>query len=131
MGMAELLTELLLMPLVAFVVGSLMLWEETGPGHDVPVGLTIGFAFASVALLSVVGRLLLRQRHRPVVTGREKLEGSIGIALEDFHGKGSVRVMGEVWSAESKVALHKDDPVRVEALRGLVLVVEPTEKENV
>jgi membrane-bound serine protease (ClpP class) len=113
---------------VAFVVGSLMLWEETGPGYEVPVGLVIGFALTSVLLLVGLGRMLMRQRRRAVVSGDAQLMGLDAVALQAFTGAGRVRVKGESWEAVSADPVAKGQSVRILGRDGLTLRVEPTDQ---
>lgn len=113
---------------VAFVIGSLILWEENGTGYDVPVGLIAGFAIASAAVFIGLGTMFIRQRHRPIVSGKEELLSATGVVLEDFEGEGRVRVHGETWRARSDQPLDKGQPVQITDRDGLVLSVKPIEK---
>lgn len=115
---------------VAFVVGSLMLWRETGPGYEVPMALIVGFALASAFGIIVIGRLLMRQRRRPVVSGSEELAGATGIAIEDIVDQGWVRVHGESWRARTESPVSKDTKVRVIGRQGLTLKVERDERRS-
>lgn len=111
--------------LVAFVVGSMMLWEETGPGFEVPMGLIVGFAIASGLLIVGLGRLVLRQRRRPVVSGSEEMIGATGVAMDDLDREGMVHIHGESWLARSMTPARAGDTVRVVGRDGLVLEVCP------
>jgi membrane-bound serine protease (ClpP class) len=110
---------------VAFVAGSLLLWDETGPGFTVPMGIILGFALASAILLISLSTMLIRQRRRGAVSGSEGLLGSIGFALEDFAGEGRVWVHSESWLAYSDYPVKKDEQVRVISRDGLTLGVQP------
>jgi membrane-bound serine protease (ClpP class) len=111
--------------IVAFVIGSLILWDETGPGYEVPLSLILGFAMASGLILISLGTMLLRQRHRPVVSGGEQLLGATGVVQADFEGEGRVWVHGESWLARCDQRLTKGEQVRVVQRDGLVLFVQP------
>ncbi|MDX1605922.1 MAG: nodulation protein NfeD, partial [Candidatus Competibacterales bacterium] len=84
---------------VAFVAGSIMLWDEQAPGYDIPLSLIAGFAVASAAVLTGLGTLVARNYRRRPVTGDQALLGAGGRVLEDFEGEGRVQVMGESWRA--------------------------------
>ncbi len=114
--------------IVAFIVGSLMLWDETGPGFETPLGIILGFAAASALILIGFGTMALRQRRRPVVTGAEQLLAATGVALEDFEHDGRVWVHSESWRAHSHRPLHQGEPVRVTGRDGLTLTVQPMKK---
>jgi membrane-bound serine protease (ClpP class) len=115
---------------VAFVVGSLILWDEQGPGFEIPVGLIAGFAFASAVVLIGLGTLAVRQRRRPVVTGEDALLSATGEVQADFQGEGWIRVLSESWRAQSDSPLHRGQQVRITGRDGLVLAVTPIETEK-
>ncbi len=112
--------------LIAFAIGSVMLFDEESGAVAVAPGLIAGFTLATgIFLFGVVG-LAVRSRRRPVVSGAEELIGAEGVALEDFHdGCGAVHVHGERWSARAGQPIHKGQPVRVTGRRDLLLFVEP------
>jgi len=114
--------------IAAFIAGSLLLWDETGPGFEIPLGIILGFALASAVLLIGLGNMLLRQRHRPVVTGGEALLDATAVALEDFAGAGRVWVHSESWQAHSDRPLRKGEQVRITGREGLVLQVQSLNK---
>ncbi len=67
-------------------------------------------------------------RRRRKFTGSEVMIGKIGIALTDLTPKGEVRVLGEIWRAESSSGnILKGEQVTVKALNGLVVLVEKTQ----
>ena len=71
----------------------------------------------------------VKARNRPVVSGMEELLGATGEVIEDFSGKGRIRIHGEVWWAETAVPLQGGDKVRVDSIEGLVLRVHPAQGE--
>lgn len=111
--------------LAAFVFGSIMLMDSDVPGFAISQSLIGGVATA--AGLSILGIIfmLMRSRKRPVVTGSEGMLGQTAEVLEDFAGQGHVFLAGERWTAEAAVPLRKGQNVRVTALHGLVVSVEP------
>lgn len=84
--------------------------------------LTLGF------FVGVLGAAL-KARARPVVTGREELLHSIGEAMDHFEGIGRIHIHGEDWSARSQVMVKRGQKVRVTAIDGLRLDVEPLEEQ--
>ena len=111
--------------IVAFVVGSLILWDETGPGYQIPLGLILGFTLASAVILIGIGTMLVHQRRRPVVSGEEELLNATAVVLDDFTGAGRVRIHSESWQARSTQPLKKGQKVRIVRRNGLVLNVQP------
>ncbi|MGQ0545511.1 MAG: NfeD family protein [Betaproteobacteria bacterium] len=111
--------------LIAFVLGSIMLMDDTDlPGFEIPYALIGGVAAASAAVLFFVVGVAMRNRRRPVVSGREYLIGASGVALEDFEGEGWARVQGETWRVRSPVPVRRGQALRVTAMQGLILTVE-------
>ncbi len=116
--------------LAAFVAGSIILLDTEVAAFSLSLPLVVALALTSLAFMMFVTGLALRQRRRPVVSGREELIGSRGEALEAFAGEGRVHAHGETWSARSRVPVGAGQPVRITAIDGLVLEVEPLDKES-
>lgn len=113
--------------LVALVAGSLILFDTDVPGFGVPGQLIVGIGAASgLAFMGMIW-LAARARRQPVVTGVEELVGHLAVATRDFHGRGQVRIRGELWQAESGVPVLRGQSLRVLAMDGLVLRVAPVE----
>jgi len=114
--------------LVAFVTGSVILIDTDASSYTIPLPLVGTVALVGAAGLLVVGRLAYVARRRPVVSGREYLIGAIGVVLEG-EGDSYARVQGETWKVRSGRALRAGERVRVTGIEGLVLEVEPEQKE--
>lgn len=115
---------------IAFIVGSLILMETDVEEYTISIPLVIGFALASVAFFTLVVTMVAKLRHRPVVSGREQMLGSVGEVLEAFDAQGRIRVHGEVWEAQTAHPLTRGQRVRVKAMDGLVLTVEAEATED-
>lgn len=113
--------------LVALVAGSLILFDTDVPGFGLPGQLILGIAVASALGFMGVIWLAARARKRPVVTGMEELVGNTAVAINDFRGRGQVRIRGEVWQAHSRWPVHRGQSVTVQAVDGLVLIVIPSD----
>jgi membrane-bound serine protease (ClpP class) len=113
--------------LVAFVIGSIILFDVEGVGVAWPV-ITATAAVSALFFFGVV-YLALQARRRVVVSGPEELIGSHGEALEDFaQGTGRVRVHSEEWQARAASPIQRGARVTVTGRDGLVLVVEPNQR---
>ncbi|TDJ42888.1 MAG: nodulation protein NfeD [Gammaproteobacteria bacterium] len=111
--------------LAAFVFGSIILMDSDIPGFAVSKSIIGGIAIAGgLAMLGLI-YMLMRARNRPVVSGAEAMLGRTAEVLEDFSGRGNVFLGGERWLAESMHPVHKGQQVRVTALHGLVVNIEP------
>jgi membrane-bound serine protease (ClpP class) len=112
---------------IAFVIGSLMLFDVEAPGFGISRPLIFGVAASSSALFTLVLTLAVKARRRPVVSGAEEMIGSLGRVTDWRDGRGRVQAHGEIWQAHGPVPLEPGAAVRVTALEGLTLVVEPAE----
>jgi membrane-bound serine protease (ClpP class) len=114
--------------IVAFVIGSVMLIEPDAMGYRIPWPLIAVTTLASATLILVALGLVVRARRRPVVSGREELTGATGEVVEAGAGGSFARIHGELWKVRAGVQLARGDRVRVVAVEGLVLAVEPLPK---
>ena len=111
--------------LIAFVLGSIILIDTDGlTGFEIPYTLIGGVAAASAAFVFFVVGMAVRNRRRPVVSGREYLVGAAAEAIEDFEREGWARVQGETWRVRSDAPVRRGDRLQVKSIEGLVLMVE-------
>ncbi|MEM7503630.1 MAG: nodulation protein NfeD [Pseudomonadota bacterium] len=111
--------------IVAFIVGSIIMFDSGIPGFGVSIPFIVTFGIVSgLALMWLVSYLVKLQR-RGAVSGKASIVGGTGTAMESFTGSGKIWLEGESWQAESRVPIEKDQEVRVTAMDGLVLTVEP------
>jgi membrane-bound serine protease (ClpP class) len=109
---------------VAMVLGAMMLVE--GPPElriTLPTALGVGLPFAAIAVFLMT--LVVRAHSNKVQTGESGLIGEIGITRTPLNPSGKVFVHGEYWDATSPVPLSEHAQVRVTAVQGLHLRVEP------
>jgi membrane-bound serine protease (ClpP class) len=112
--------------LVAFVVGSLILFDTDVPGMNIALPL-IG-AIAAVGGLVIIGIVYIaaRSMRRPVVTGVQGMIGDNAEVVQSFTGVGRVRYRGELWTARSSGELLAGQTARIVKVEGLTLWVEPS-----
>jgi membrane-bound serine protease (ClpP class) len=110
---------------IAFVVGSLILFDTDVPGMN--VGRPLIAAIATVGALMVAGIVYMATRamRHPVATGTQGMIGASTEVVADFTGKGKVRYGGELWNARSDRSLRAGDTARIVKVEGLTLWVEP------
>jgi membrane-bound serine protease (ClpP class) len=111
--------------LIAFVVGSLILFDTDVPGMN--IALPVIGAIATVGGLIIVGTVYIAARavRRPVVTGVQGMVGDSVEVVETFTGRGRVRYRGELWTARSETELHTGQTARIVRVEGLTLWVQP------
>lgn len=114
---------------IAFIAGSIMLIDTDVEAFQVSWFAIIGTAAFGALAFGGVATLAAKAHQRPVVSGREEMIGSLGVTLEAFETTGQIRVHSELWQAQSDQPLQAGQPVRVMAINGLTLTVEPTDKE--
>ena len=111
---------------VALLIGSLTLF---GDGIDVP-WLTLLVLVVCVVLLMVSGLpSMVRSRFSTPTIGRESMIGAMGEARTAVDPEGTVALGGGLWQARTNRAtpIGVGDPIRVVAIDGLLLEVEPEE----
>ncbi len=109
---------------VSMVLGALLLVE--GPPEmrihlATALGVSIPFALITVFLVSLV----IRARLRPSVVGDAAMLQETGVASTDLAPKGTVFIRGEYWNAIAESPIPRGSRVRVAAVDGLCLKVEP------
>jgi len=111
--------------IVAIVFGSIMMFDSGIPGFGISLTFVIGMAVIAGAFLFWLFAYMTKLRRRGPVSGRESIVGGIATATEAFTGQGHVWLESETWSARSDVPIGKNQKVRVRAMKGLVLEIEP------
>ncbi len=118
----------------SFITGALILFNSAlMPGFPrVSVGLVIGMGvFIGLTFFAVV-MIALRAMKKPIITGRESLDGKEGYVVERLNPNGIVHVAGEQWSASlaaGEKPLKQGERVKVERVEGVRLVVSAARKD--
>jgi membrane-bound serine protease (ClpP class) len=115
---------------VAFVIGSIILMDTDVPAYQISIPIIAAFAASSAALFVFVVGAAVRARLGAVRTGAPAMIGASAQVLDDFDGDGRVRAFGENWQARSTRPLQRGNEVRITAVDGLVLDVEPHDNPN-
>jgi membrane-bound serine protease (ClpP class) len=112
---------------ICMIFGALFLVD--GPIPEMRVHLfTALIVSVPIGLITVfLMTLVLRARRNRVVTGREGMIGEIGVARTQLEPTGKVFVHGELWNAVARTTVPPGARVRVSAVDGLQLIVEPAE----
>ena len=110
---------------VAFALGSLLLFDADTLGQSVSIPLIIAFTLSSLAFFVLVMKLFISSRSAKVVSGADEMIGAIA-QVTDFTKEGYlVRCHSEIWSAVSESKLSIGQNVEVVELSGLILKVIP------
>jgi membrane-bound serine protease (ClpP class) len=108
---------------VAFVLGSLLLFDGVSVSWITLLVALVGMTLAMLAGLPT----MVRSRFSTPTIGREWMIGELGTARTDIAPDGVVTLRHAPWRARTNRAtpIRQDDPIRVVAIEGLVLEVEP------
>jgi membrane-bound serine protease (ClpP class) len=115
--------------MIAFVTGSVILFDEQGTGYAVSLPLILALAVTSAAFFLFVVGAAIKASRRPVVSGQEEMLQAVGEALEDFEGRGRMQVHGETWHVHCDEPVRRGDRLRVTGMDGLVLEVRHLNEE--
>jgi membrane-bound serine protease (ClpP class) len=115
--------------IIAFLLGSLMLFDRSEPGYRLPLSYILPATIVTgLFFLFVVGKGL-RAQTLPVKVGKETMIGKTVEALSAIDSLGGrVFIEGEYWSAVSESPVGKGEFVEVKGVQGLTLKVVPKPK---
>jgi membrane-bound serine protease (ClpP class) len=85
------------------------------------LSVTVPFALITMFLVSLV----IKARSNKVITGVSSMLNEIGVARTPLTPEGQILIRGEYWNAISSTPVDPGDHVRVTAINGLTLTVEP------
>lgn len=112
---------------ICMIMGALLLVDGPIPEMRVNV-LTAVAVSVPIALIAVfLMTLVMRTRNAPVTTGSEGMIGELGVARTAVSPEGKVFVHGELWNATSGTPINEGTRIRVRAVDGLRVVVEPVD----
>ena len=111
--------------LAAFIIGSIMLFDNHVSGMQVALPLIVGIAVAGGLVIVAIGWLAARARRRPLSSGVETMIGASVEAVSDCQDRCVVRYGGELWNARSASPLRAGQQARIVKVVGLTLWVEP------
>ena len=114
--------------LIAFVVGSLILFDSDVPGMSIGRPLIAAVATVGGLLIFGIAWIAGRSRQHRVVTGVQGMLGGSAEVVDGFTGNGRVRYGGELWNARSSSPLQAGQAVRIARVEGLTVFVEPLQE---
>ena len=117
--------------IIAFVLGSVFLIDTGVPGYGIPKPMIGLLAVVSSSLLMMFLVWIRRLHSRPVLSGAEELVGSSATVMVWEGDAGRVAMRGTTWAARFGGELSPGQRVRVVAIDGLTVDVEPESEEAV
>ncbi|MCK6528919.1 nodulation protein NfeD [Myxococcota bacterium] len=119
--------------ILSLVLGGLLLFDTPGSGVRVDVGVLAGVAVAVGVAAATIGVLVARAYRTPIRTGMEGMIGQLGTVTRAFMPagtgfSGTLFARGEYWTGWAAAPLEAGARVRVIAMEGLQVTVEPVEE---
>jgi membrane-bound serine protease (ClpP class) len=111
--------------MAAFVIGSIILFDNHASGLGVALPVIMGIAVAGGLVIAIIGWLAARARRRPLSAGVETMIGAAVEAISDCQDRCVVRYGGELWNARSAGPLRAGQQARIVKVVELTLWVEP------
>ena len=111
--------------LTAFVIGSILLFDNRASGQQVALPVIVGIAVAGGLVIVAIGWLAARARRRPLSSGVETMIGASVEAVADCQDRCVVRYGGELWNARTASPLRAGQQARIVKVAELTLWVEP------
>ena len=100
---------------------------------DLPAWFVWGFVIVWLSKDVILFFFVWRAYDRDRLASGQSMIGLQGVAKENLAPSGYVRVRGELWHAEvmrGSPPINRGEVVRVQGIRGLILLVEPDHNEN-
>jgi len=116
--------------ILAFLVGSLILFETRSPVFRISVTLVVTMTILTAGFFLLAVGAGARAQRLKIVTGAEGMIGKVVEARTDLNPKGKVFIEGEYWNAVAEgEPVKKGEDVRVIAVDGLLLRVRKEKSE--
>jgi membrane-bound serine protease (ClpP class) len=110
---------------LALVLGAVLLVDTPVPELRIQWGAAVALVAPFGAILLFLISIAVKARMNRPATGRESFAGDTATALTVLAPRGLVLYRGEVWQAVSSRPVKEGAQVRIAALEGLELKVEP------
>jgi len=113
---------------ISLLLGSMMLVKSGSSLEVARISRSVIIAATVVSALFftfVIG-LGIKAQRRKGVTGKEGMTGAIGEVIEMLAPTGTIKVLGEIWNAESIAGnIPAGEKVRIKEMKNMKLFVEP------
>ncbi|RUO26849.1 serine protease [Aliidiomarina minuta] len=116
---------------IALVAGSLMLYDGTVPGVELPMNIIISVAILGLLSVAFIVLVMARDAWRNRKPSDRDVKGLSGQVVENLNPQGQVRIDGQIWSATAvgdKRLITHGKPIRVVDQQGSMLFVEWIDK---
>ena len=107
---------------LSFVIGAVVLFDQTALGYAIPMGTLLGIGLSGAFVSMLMAWMAWSSHRRPVVMADHAVVGHTGVVVIG-QGECWMKVSGEWWRIESDSKLAEGDAVKVVALNNLTLTV--------
>ncbi len=111
--------------IISLTFGALLLVDSPIPQMRVHIWTALAVSVPLGVITSFLMTIAVRARRNKVTTGQEGLIGETGVVQTPFTPDGKIFIRGEIWNAVGDPNLRVGQRVRVTAVDGLTLHVEP------
>jgi membrane-bound serine protease (ClpP class) len=112
--------------IVAFFLGAMMLFSQSGPGFKLSPAYIVPATLITAGFFMFVVGKGIRAQFNPIQAGKETMLGRTINALSRIDAQGGrVFIEGENWNAVSETPVEAGQPVEVTGIEGLTLKVKP------
>ena len=111
--------------IASLTFGALLLVDSPIPQMRVHIWTALAVSIPLGIITSFLMTIALRARQNKVTTGQEGLIGETGVVHTPFTPEGKIFIRGEIWNAIGDPNLKAGQRVRVTAVDGLTLRVQP------
>ena len=111
--------------LASLVMGYVLLFKSTDPAVRVSWEVIASLTAMSALVGGILLTMVVRTHRSGVTTGAEGLLLRKGVARSDLDPAGKVFIHGELWNAIADREIASGTPIRVVAVDGMTLRVEP------
>jgi membrane-bound serine protease (ClpP class) len=116
---------------IALMAGSLMLYDGSVPGMELPMSILVTVGLLSLASVAFIVLVMARSAWRHQKPSDRSVVGLNGVVIENLNPQGEVRIGREIWPAQatgSHRLITHGKPVRVVDQEGTLAFVELIEK---
>lgn len=114
---------------ICLLLGSMMLIDDASSPLETVIDISMSVIITTILIIAATFTLLawlvLRAHKRKAMGGESGMIGEYGEAFTDIvNGKGSIKVMGEIWNAISNEDISKGEKVKVIHVKDLTVKVQ-------
>ncbi len=107
----------------AFAVGSIMLIDTEITGYGIPWYIIAGVTVLNLIFFLFVITMVIKARRRPVVSGKERLIGTVVTIDDTYLEQGTITLDGEIWRCKRNANLKNGDKAKITAVTELTLTL--------